>query len=131
MENVEIMMEALCRSMGDYAPRKRRLIADYKDHCGNDLNQPLTVWHHREASDKDLVESVRSELFQKGFTLCALWELQEGARISLLYLAPGYVEAALREMSRKAPENPADAALEEAAARLEDMQEKQENPKRL
>jgi len=101
----EIMMDALCRTMGDYAPKKRRLIADYKDRCGNDINQSLTVWHSRGASEKSLVESVRGDLARSGYKLSALWELLEDDRAKALYLNPGYLEECMREMGLKVPKD--------------------------
>lgn len=109
MEKVEIMMDALCRSMGGYAPQKRRLIADYKDRHGKDINQSLTVWHSRGASDRSLVESVRGELARSGYTLTALGELLEDGGAKPLYLAPGYLEETIREMGLKVPEDMAAA----------------------
>lgn len=105
MEKVEIMMDSLCRAMGDYGPQKRRLIADYKDRHCKDINQSLTVWHSRGASDKSLVESVRGELARSGYTLTALGELLEDGSAKALYLAPGYLEEAMREMGLKVPED--------------------------
>ena len=105
MEKVEILMDALCRSMGGYAPQKRRLIADYKDSSGQDINQDLTVWHRQGASDKSLVEAVRGDLAQSGYTLTALGELLEDGGAKVLYLASGYLEEAIREMGLKVPED--------------------------
>ena len=86
MEKVEILMDALCRSMGGYAPQKRRLIADYKDSSGQDINQDLTVWHRQGASDKSLVEAVRGDLAQSGYTLTALGELLEVGGAMVMFL---------------------------------------------
>lgn len=94
----EIMMDLLCRAMGGYGPQKRRLIADYKDRCGKDINQTLTVWHRRGASDKFLVESVRGDLARSGYRLTALGELLEDGSTKALYLAPGYLEEFAAEM---------------------------------
>lgn len=67
MENtVEIMMDTFCKAMGGYALQKRRLIADYKDRNGKDLNQDLTVWHSRKASDKSLVDQFAGNWFKAG-----------------------------------------------------------------
>jgi len=101
----ELMMDSLCQAMGGYAPKKRQLIADYKDRCGKDINRSLTVWHSRGASDKSLVESVRSELARQRYTLTALGELLEDGSAKILYLAPGYLEECMCEMGLKVPED--------------------------
>ena len=113
MEKVEIMMDALCQSMGGYALKKRWLIVDYKDSSGRDLNQDLTVWHSPRATDKSLVESVRGDLARSGYHLTALGELLEDGGTKALYLAPGYLEEAIREMGLKVPQDMA-AALKAA-----------------
>ena len=109
MENTnllpEIMMDSLCQAMGDSALRKRRLIVDYKDSSGQDINQDLTVWHSPQAADKSLVESVRGDLARSGYTLTSLGELLEDGGARVLYLAPGYLDEAIREMGLKVPED--------------------------
>lgn len=105
MEKVEIMMDALCRSMGGYGPRKRHLIADYKDRRGKDMNQDLTVWHSRGASDKSLVESVRCDLARQRYALTALGELLEDGSTRALYPAHGYLEEFAAEMGLTMPED--------------------------
>lgn len=112
----EIMIDSLCQSMGGYAPQKRRLIVDYKDCRGKDINQSLTVWHSRGASDKSLVESVRCDLARQGYTLTALGELLEDGIAKALYLAPGYLEECMREMGLKVPEDMS-AAMRAAGCR--------------
>lgn len=126
MEKVEILMDALCRSMGGYAPQKRRLIADYKDSSGQDINQDLTVWHRQGASDKSLVEAVRGDLAQSGYTLTALGELLEDGGAKVLYLASGYLEEAIREMGLKIPEN-MPAAMKAAGCRPVNLEELVQN----
>ena len=70
------MMDALTEPFGDYAPRRRHLLADYKDKEGQDYHQELMTWHN--ATDKALVESVKAEVARMGFTLSALLEYQDG-----------------------------------------------------
>ena len=105
MEKVEILMDTFCQSMGGYALQKRRLIADFKDRGGRDINQGLTIWHNRGASDQSLVESVRVDLARSGCTLTALAELLENGGAKVLYLAPGYLEETMREMGLTMPED--------------------------
>lgn len=95
---VERMMAALCEPLGDYAPRRRRLIADYKDSTGRDLHQDLVTWHDRRATDSALVQSIREALAGNGCKLTALAEYMEDGRGSVLYMAPGYLEEFAAEM---------------------------------
>lgn len=116
MEKVEILMDTLCLSMGGYAPKKRRLIADFKNHCGEDMNQDLTVWHSRRGSDQSLVEAVREDLARSGCALTALAELLEDGGANVLYMAPGYLEEVMREMGLEVPEDMT-AAMRDAGCR--------------
>lgn len=105
MEKVEILMDALGQAMGGYALQKRRLLADYKDRQNRDLHQSLTVWHSRTASDAALVEAVRRELTQSGYTVAALWEVLEDGSTKALYLAPGCLEEFAAEMGFPMPQD--------------------------
>ena len=80
------MMDALTEPFGDYAPRRRHLLADYKDKEGQDYHQELMTWHN--ATDKALVESVKAKVARMGFTLSALLEYQDGGKVAALYIAP-------------------------------------------
>ena len=60
--DVEWAMAALGEPLGNYAPRCRRLVADYKDSAGKDLHQDLVTWHDRRATDEALVQSIREAL---------------------------------------------------------------------
>jgi len=105
----EIMMDSVCHALGDYGPKKRCLIVDYKDRHGTDFNQDLTVWHSQTASDEALVESVRRDLAQRGYTLTALAELMEDGKARALYLARGYLEEFAAEMGLTMPHDMAAA----------------------
>lgn len=112
----EIMMDSVCHALGDYGPQKRHLIADYKDRHGTDFNQDLTVWHSRTASDEALVESVRRDLAQRGYTLTALGEYTGDGKGRALYLRPGYMEESMAEMGLPMPADLM-AALDAAGSR--------------
>lgn len=92
------MMDTLTEPFGDYAPRRRHLMADYKDAEGRDYHRELMTWHNPSATDKALVESVKSEVARMGFTLSALAEYQDGGKVAALYIAPGYLEEYAAEM---------------------------------
>lgn len=102
---VNQMMDMLFEPLGDYAPRRRQLLVDYKDRSGMDFHQDLVTWHNRRATDEALVQSVREALAGKGHTLTALWEIIGGGRIKSLYMTPGYLEESLREFGLKAPKD--------------------------
>lgn len=98
-------MDTLCKPLGEYAPRARRLIADYKDRDGADLHQELVTWHDRRATDEALVQSVRDALTGHGCRLTALAECLEDGTMRALYLAPGYLEEFAAEMGLTMPKD--------------------------
>lgn len=102
-------MDALCKPLGEYAPRARRLIADYKDKDGTDLHQELVAWHDQRAADETLVQSIRDALAGSGCRLTALAEYMEDGTGRALYLAPGYLEEFAAEMGLTMPEDVAAA----------------------
>ena len=112
------MMDALTGPFGDYAPRRRHLLADYKDKEGRDYHQELMTWHSPNTTDKALVESVKAEVARMGFTLSALLEYQDGGKVTALYIAPGYLEEAAKELGRSIP-----AALEAAGLHPVNLEE--------
>lgn len=111
--DVERVMAALCEPLGDCAPRRRRLVADYKGSDGKDLHQDLVTWHHKQATDAALVQSIREALTGNGCTPTALGELLEGGGTAVLYMAPGYLEEFAAEMGLTMPQDIA-AALSAA-----------------
>ena len=103
--DVEWAMAALCEPLGNYAPRCRRLVADYKDSAGKDLHQDLVTWHDRRATDEALVQSIREALAGNGCKLTALAEYMEDGTGRALYLAPGYLEEFAAERGLTMPED--------------------------
>lgn len=87
--DAEKLIDSLCEPFGDYAPKKRCLIADYKDANGTDANQYLTVYHNRNSTDESLVESVRQDLAGQGCTLTALGEFTAPEDIAAALTAAG------------------------------------------
>ena len=71
MDNVfsdlEQMVEALTGPLGDYAPRRRHLMVDYKNKAGTDFHQEVLVFHPNGATDESLVQSIKEQL--PGLTL--------------------------------------------------------------
>lgn len=103
------VMDLFCKPMGEYAPRVRRLVADYKDKDGVDLHQELVTMHDPKTTDDPLVDSVRESLEGRGCILTALAEVLEDGSGKALYLAPGYMEEAIRELGLPVPQDMAAA----------------------
>ena len=81
--DVERVVDALTGPLGDYAPRRRHLMVDYKDKEGIDLHQEVLVLHPNGATDESLVQSIKEQL--PGLT--AIAELLPGDKWSALYIA--------------------------------------------
>ena len=105
MDNVfsdlEQMAEALTGPLGDYAPRRRHLMVDYKNKAGTDFHQEVLVIHPNGAADESLVQSIKEQL--PGLT--AIAELLSDGKWSALYIAPGYLEEYAAEMGLTLPPN--------------------------
>lgn len=95
------MMDALTEPFGDYAPRRRHLMVDYKDEAGMDFHQEVLVLHPNGATDESLVQSIKEQL--PGLT--AIAELLPGDKWSALYIAPGYLEEYAAEIGLTLPPN--------------------------
>ena len=95
------MMDALTEPFGDYAPRRRHLMVDYKDKEGQDYHQEVLVLHPNGATDKSLVQSIKEQL--PGLT--AIAELSPAGKWSALYIAPGYLEEYAAEIGLTLPPN--------------------------
>lgn len=109
--NMAQMMDALTEPFGDYAPRRRHLLADYKDKEGRDFHQELMTWSN--STDKALVGTVKADMARHGFKLSALAEYQDGGSVSSLYIAPGCLEETIKGLGRYIPKD-IPAALEAA-----------------
>ena len=101
--DMDQMMDALTEPLGDAAPRRRHLMADYKDAGGRDYHRELMSWHSPGAADEALVGSVRAELAGRGYKLTALAERTAGGTWRVLYLAPGCLEEYAAEAGRTMP----------------------------
>lgn len=99
--DVERVVDALTGPLGDYAPRRRHLMVDYKDKEGIDLHQEVLVLHPNGATDESLVQSIKEQL--PGLT--AIAELLPGDKWSALYIAPGYLEEYAAEIGLTLPPN--------------------------
>lgn len=107
-QDMDRVTDLLFASLGDLAPRCRKLMVDYKAPDGQDWHQELVTLHHPGAGDAALVESIRESLAERG---CQLTAVVESGRI--LYMAPGYLEECAEEMGLTLPDDIA-AALANA-----------------
>ena len=99
--DMERVVDALTGPLGDYAPRRRHLMVDYKDKDGTDFHQEVLVLHPNGATDESLVQSIKEQL--PGLT--AIAELLPDDKWSALYIAPGYLEVYAAEIGLTLPPN--------------------------
>ena len=99
--DMERVVDALTGPLGDYAPRRRHLMGDYKDQDGTDCHQEVLVLHQNGATDESLVQSIKEQL--PGLT--AIAELLPDDKWSALYIAPGYLEEYAAEIGLTLPPN--------------------------
>jgi len=99
--DMERVVDALTGPLGDYAPRRRHLMVDYKDKDGTDFHQEVLVLHPNGATDESLVQSIKEQL--PGLT--AIAELLPDDKWSALYIAPGYLEEYAAEIGLTLPPN--------------------------
>lgn len=72
MNAAEVMLDTLSAVMGDYAPRKRRLLLDFKDDHGQDRNMDAIVWHNPKTTDETVVRMLKEQLCSDGGRLSAI-----------------------------------------------------------
>ena len=81
MNAAEVMLDTLSAVMGDYAPRKRRLLLDFKDDHGQDRNMDAIVWHNPKTTDETVVRMLKEQLCSDGGRLSAVQTLSRLNRI--------------------------------------------------
>ena len=79
------MLDTLSAVMGDYAPRKRRLLLDFKDDHGQDRNMDAIVWHNPKTTDETVVRMLKEQLCSDGGRLSAISEVLEDGTGYCLY----------------------------------------------
>jgi len=97
MNAAEVMLDTLSAVMGDYAPRKRRLLLDFKDDHGQDRNMDAIVWHNPKTTDETVVRMLKEQLCSDGGRLSAISEVLEDGTGYCLYCAPGFLEETMME----------------------------------
>ena len=81
-------MSCLLEPLGDYAPKRRYLLLDYKDSSGADLHHEALPYVPRGVTDRDLVRLFREDLARQGYRLSSICEPLEDGGIAILYAAP-------------------------------------------
>lgn len=97
------MLDTLSAVMGDYAPRKRRLLLDFKDDHGQDRNMDAIVWHNPKTTDETVVRMLKEQLCSDGGRLSAISEVLEDGTGYCLYCAPGFLEETMMEHGYPVP----------------------------
>lgn len=105
ISDAERVIDAVCAPLGEYAPRKRRLIVDYKDSKGEDYHEELIGWHIQGTTDESLVEQVRADLKRRGYEVTAILELCEDGRGNVLYLTLGTLREVAAQNELTMPED--------------------------
>lgn len=103
MNAAEVMLDTLSAVMGDYAPRKRRLLLDFKDDHGQDRNMDAIVWHNPKTTDETVVQMLKEQLCSDGGRLSAISEVLEDGTGYCLYCAPGFLEETMMEHGYPVP----------------------------
>lgn len=87
--------KAMTAPLGDYAPKCRLLLVDYKDGSGADYSQEIAVGTHAHTSDKRLVRLVMEQYAGMGLTVSAITEMSDTPRP--LYIRPGFLEECMAD----------------------------------
>lgn len=103
MSAAEVMFDTLSAVMGDYAPRKRRLLLDFKDDHGHDRNMDAIVWHNPKTTDETVVKALQKQMRSEGGRLSAVSEVLEDGTGYCLYCAPGFLEESMVEQGYPVP----------------------------
>lgn len=103
MSAAEVMFDTISAVMGDYAPRKRRLLLDFKDDHGQDRNMDAIVWHNPKTTDETVVKALQKQMRSEGGRLSAVSEVLEDGTGYCLYCAPGFLEESMVEQGYPVP----------------------------
>lgn len=99
----DVVFDALSAVLGDYAPRKRHLLLDYKDGHGQDRNMNVLTYHNPKATDEAVVKTLQKQLHSEGCRLSAVSEVLEDGTGHCLYCAPGFLEESMIEQGYQVP----------------------------
>lgn len=99
----EAVFDALTAALGDYAPRKRHLLLDFKDSHGQDRNMNVLTYHNPKTTDEIIVKVLKNQLRSEGGRLSAVSEVLEDGTGRCLYCAPGFLEESMVEQGYLVP----------------------------
>ena len=105
ISDVERAIDTVCAPLGEYAPKKRRFLVDYKDRNGDDFHEDLIGWHPLGMTDQSIVELVRSDLKQRGYELTGVMEFCEDGSQNTLYLSPVVLREIMIQYGLTIPED--------------------------
>ena len=98
LSDFDKVMSCLLEPLGDYAPKRRYLLLDYKDSSGKDFHHEALQYVPRGVTDRNLVRLFREDLARQGYRLNSIYEpriakgsiiakaLREGREADLLQL---------------------------------------------
>lgn len=99
----EAVFDTLLEVFGEYAPRKRRLLLDFKDDHGQDRNMDTIVWHNPKSTDEAVVRKLQEQISSDGGRLSAVCEVLEDGTGYCLYCAPCFLEETMMEHGYPVP----------------------------
>ena len=105
LSDFDILMNCLLEPLGDYAPKRRYLLLDYKDSSGADIHHAALQYVPRGVTDRDLVRLFREDLARQGYRLSSICEPLEDGGIAILYAAPGFLEECFSDQGLPVPDD--------------------------
>ena len=105
LSDFDKLMNCLLEPLGDYAPKRRYLLLDYKDPSGKDFHHEALQYVPRGVADRDLVRLFREDLARQGYRLSSICEPLEDGGIAILYAAPGFLEECFSDQGLPVPDD--------------------------
>lgn len=103
VQGMNLLNTLLPTLLGEGAvPRCRPLLIDFKNSDGVDHNQDVVAYQPQGMTDEALVEELKKDAAQKGYTVSAISDMRT---LQTLYLRPGFMEESLRERGLPVPKN--------------------------
>lgn len=93
----------LLQLLGDYAPKMRRLLLDFKDDSGADRNMDAVAFCPAQMTDEELVQMTIGQISNQGDTVSAISEISEDGTGRCLYCVPSFLYDTWREKGIKPP----------------------------
>lgn len=108
------LLDAVFEPFGDYAPKKRWVIIDFKGPGGEDRNINTYLYCDRAFTEAMIIQVLKDQITSEGGRLSAVSEVIEdeaGHQTGrCLYCAPGFLEETMRERGLPFPEDMKTAA---------------------